>query len=344
MSATQTGGPGSEWGHAAAAQQRESAGTAGVVHPVYLPVHRDQLRRHFARVGGRARGKRRQHLRYYENSASLALQHQSEHHSPAAPVTGSGACAALNHQVEKDERFWVAAALMALLHSEDRVIAFTDLLTSAFETTPRLDGVSTWADALAEDEDNPLELFFEVNLPAPRSYMQWLKDHLDERTLPPWIRAKAARTSQLEGATKADAMLIAPKTGFAVVFEAKVLSDASSHTGHDALRNQIARNIDVLLDRNPRLQAPLSKRCPERTCFVLITPEIFRKHPESRLYGHLTSSYRSDPSVLQQHLPHRQKTTVAAMSGRLGWTTFEECDRIRPGACSWLPSASTRAR
>jgi hypothetical protein len=32
----------------------------------------------------------------------------------------------------------------------------------------------------------------------------------------------------LEGATKVDAMLIAPETGFAVLFEAKVLADACS--------------------------------------------------------------------------------------------------------------------
>src|SRR5260221_5951050 len=66
----------------------------------------------------------------------------------------------------------------------------------------------------------------------------------------------------LEGATKADAVLIAPKTGFAVLFEAKVLADASGGIGFDLLRNQIARSIDAMLEPNPNLQERLTRRRP----------------------------------------------------------------------------------
>jgi hypothetical protein len=82
-----------------------------------------------------------------------------------------------------------------------------------------------------------------------------------------------------------DAVLIALKTGFAVLFEAKVLADPACSVGFDVLRNQIARNIDVMLEPNPNLRPPLTQRRPDRTCFVLITPDIFRDHTESRLYG-----------------------------------------------------------
>jgi len=64
-----------------------------------------------------------------------------------------------------------------------------------------------------------------------------------------------------------------------------VLSDASAQVGYDVLRNQLARLVDVLLDSNPRLKPPLNSREPNRSCLVLITPEVFRGNPEGRLYG-----------------------------------------------------------
>jgi hypothetical protein len=140
-------------------------------------------------------------------------------------------------------------------------------------------------------------------------------------------------------------MLIAPKTGFAVLFEAKVLADASGGIGFDVLRNQIARSIDVMLEPNPNLQEPLTRRCPEKTFFVLITPEIFRDHPESRLYGWLMRDYRNDPAALQRDLPHRHRagTDLASVSSRLGWLTGRtstRCSLAHAGG-SPLPRLST---
>jgi hypothetical protein len=58
-----------------------------------------------------------------------------------------------------------------------------------------------------------LALFFEVNLPSPRDYREWLRNHLDERVPIPYLREMAAaRRSRLEGQTHADAMLLAPDT------------------------------------------------------------------------------------------------------------------------------------
>ena len=39
-------------------------------------------------------------------------------------------------------------------------------------------------------------------------------------------------------------------------------------------RNQLARSIDVMLEANPTLPAPLSLRKPERTFLVLLTPAL----------------------------------------------------------------------
>jgi hypothetical protein len=49
-------------------------------------------------------------------------------------------------------------------------------------------------------------------------------------------------------------VLFARGTGVAVIFEAKVLSDVSTHITFDVARNQLARTIDVMLEANPQLQ------------------------------------------------------------------------------------------
>lgn len=318
-----------------------------VVHPVYLPFSRGTLLQHFAPVGVLTAAQkadlswRDKHVRHYEDSARLASAHsEAEHAGPAGNQVPTG-CTAANHQIEKDERFWIATALMSIFHSKDRAARLAALLNSVFREFPvagqasDLPDIHDWDSALQEDAEHPLQLFFEVNLPSPQSYKQWLALHVDQQTLLPWIRAKHVGLQQ-EGATKADAMLIAPKTGVAIVFEAKVLSDASSHTERDATRNQIARNIDVLLEPNPRLQPPLTLRRPQRTCFLLVTPELFHRNPSTRLYGHLMNEYRKDTALLQQHLPHRTGEELDGVSSRLGWTTFEEFNRVLPGACAWL--------
>ncbi len=315
-----------------------------LIHPIYLPFRRAQLLQHFAPVGRPAAPRTpnqafvERHLRYYEQSAATATAHANEQHRQG--ITGGGqptGCNAQNHQVEKDERFWIVSALMALFHADDRVEALTAVLTSALGDTPPLPGFSSWQDALAEEPGKELQLFFEVNLPSPVSYRTWMRnpDIRDEQGLIPWIRARNVRARE-EGTTKADAMLIAPKTGFAVVFEAKVLSDASTHTERDAIRNQIARTIDVLLDENLHVQPPLTTRRPDRTCFVLVTPQIFKDKPSTRLYGHLMNAYQADTALLHQHLPHRNPDQLASVPKRLGWTTFEACQRIQPTACAWL--------
>jgi len=138
-------------------------------------------------------------------------------------------------------------------------------------------------------------------------------------------------------------MLLAPATGVAVIFEAKVLSDISTHVTFDLARNQLARSIDVMLQANPALPAPLSLRKPERTFLVLLTPALTQPGragdaiSKSRLYGWLMPAYQ-DPhsSLLRQHLPHRDGSELAQAAERLGWASWEDCHSVAPAACSWL--------
>jgi hypothetical protein len=300
-----------------------------VLHDTYLPFPPDVLRRHFA-LSGRPGGP--DHLRYYRASLARAAEHTARiavGHRPTDAEIRAG------RQIEKDERFWVVSALLGLYYAGDgaeRADRFGRLLTAA--GIEPADGSASWRIALGDD----LRLYFEVALPAPASYKTWLRDHLSERAPIPYTREASRRPGvRLEGQTWADAMLIAPDTGVAIAFEAKVLSDVSTDNTYDVMRNQIARYLDVLMDENPRLAPPLNTRQPERSYVVLLTPELFKTAEGSRLYSFLVPAYR-DPTgmLLHHHLPHRSVDAVRAAGRRLGWTSWEECNRITPGACAWL--------
>lgn len=140
----------------------------------------------------------------------------------------------------------------------------------------------------------------------------------------------------LEGPTHVDAMFLNVTNGFAWLIEAKVLSDVSYSVAFDNSRNQIARNIDVMLDNTSQPGAGLEKRNPERSLFGLLTPAQFKDLPRSRLYGRLMPEYRSKPEALAQDLSHRTGVDWPLVSRRVGWVTFEDFEEARPGACPWF--------
>jgi hypothetical protein len=310
-----------------------------VLDETYLPFPAEQLREHFAAVGTDKTSADR-HLDYYRKSAQAYRDWGTN--QPAGSPAQQAQAKRRALQMQKDERFWIVTALMSIFHPRPRLPLVAALLRRCLGDVPPMDGLSSWEQALGSEQE--LRLFFEVSLPTPPEYRHELAQHLDERVLVRHVLQTATKTAQdghaLEGATKVDAMLIAPETGFAVLFEAKVLADASCGIGFDVLRNQLARNIDVMLQPNLNLQKPLTQRRPERTCFVLITPEIFRDHPESRLYGWLMRDYQHHPAALRRDLPHRTGTDFASVATRLGWLSWEDCNRVLPGACSWLPARS----
>jgi hypothetical protein len=306
-----------------------------VIHETYLPFSQETLLRHFAPVRGEDEAKRKQRLAYYLASAARARDFaEAKEHTLKEEQAGL--------QIQKDERFWVTASLLTMYYDDPVTNGsglFARLLNAAGLAAP--EGARSWAEALT----GPLHLYFEANLNSPPTYRNWLSANLDRRTMIPFVRDRGPKAGQrLEGPTHVDAMLLAPETGTAVIFEAKVLSDLSTHVQFDATRNQLVRLIDVGLDPNPDLQYPLTTRIPDRTYVVLLTPELLSPRGAedahlSRLYGWLMPAYR-DPwsGVLEKHLPHRSES-LAGVHSRLGWATWEDIEAIRPGACSWLASA-----
>lgn len=301
------------------------------IEPTYLPFTPEELLPHFAEVSEAAGDPERLLTHFHQGAAAYESWQET-----VAAAWGRGLPlprpSAEDVQVEKDERFWVATGLLSLFHAPDRVGALSDFLTRCFGDAPPVDGLASWPEALGSEQ----HLFFEAHLPSPRAYQTWLRDHLEERVLTPTALRVAKRTGRLEGSTTADAVLVAPGTGFSVVFEAKVLADASPGIAFDVLRNQLVRTIDVLLDEHHLPDEALAARRPDRTCVALLTPEVFRSHRSSRLYGHLFDLYRRSPETIGEHLPHRQGIDWSSVSRRLGWGTWEDVNRALPGALPWL--------
>jgi hypothetical protein len=85
---------------------------ADVLHHTYLPFTADQLRAHFASVLDP--GDRDRHLRYYLASVDEARKYDELIRDGDKPTLAQ---IKLGRQMEKDERFWLATALMSLCHA-----------------------------------------------------------------------------------------------------------------------------------------------------------------------------------------------------------------------------------
>jgi hypothetical protein len=304
--------------------------SSDLIHPVYLPFTVEQLRTHLPPVMGRSAEQTENHVSYYTQSAAAYTEFCAQY-----PKRDGYSISVLRKpcQIEKDERFWTASCWLSLFHNVDRIGALTSVMERAFGPRPPLEGISDWYSCLT----GKLHLFFEAQLPSPQSYKQWLARRIKDRHLIPYVLAASGRGGEnFEGATHADALLLNETNGFAVIVEAKVASDISYNVSFDLLRNQLARTVDVALEHNHSLPAPLCSRDPSLTLVLLQTPELFKNNPHGRLYGWLFNSYKRNPADLARDLPHRSDVDWGRQSERLAWLTWEDCERILPGCCRWL--------
>ena len=111
--------------------------------------------------------------------------------------------------------------------------------------------------------------------------------------------------------------------------EAKCLSDCSTTVSYDPIRNQLARVIENLLC----FQA--EGKFPERIFFTLLTPRLFKQHPDARLYGYKMRHYedreRSLADINQCHIERRVAagyvypdlhSRLATL--RINWASYED--------------------
>ncbi|OAG28148.1 hypothetical protein [Thermodesulfatator autotrophicus] len=301
-----------------------------MLHPVFLPFSEEQLLLHFAdvNINGKCQ-KNIKHLEYYKRSIKRYDEFlKKDIDRKGKPLNEIK----LPCQIEKDERFWIANCMMNIFYSNTRSQELISLFSKAYGEIPPFKEENTWEECF----EGELYLFFEVNLPSPPAYKKWLKENLEQRQIITYILDSAVGKKNLEGATNIDAMILNANNGFAVIIEAKVLSDISCQTTFDALRNQIARIIDVMLEKNDNLCCPLNKRNPKKTLFLLITPKIFKNNPTSRLYGYKLTEYKNRLDTLLNEFPYRDSQEIKKLPDKLGWLTWEDFNEVNQNCCPWL--------
>jgi hypothetical protein len=307
------------------------------MHVKYLPFSKEELLLHFAPVGKECEPNENQ-LNYYIRS----IENYEEYKKKNNNILGKplweikGPC-----QIQKDERFWTVNTLMNIYYSPDRVNELCILFEKAFgRKVPISIETNSWEECLSSDN---LKLYFEVDLPSPTIYKNNLyslykEDKIQEHQIIPFIMASAHGKKIIEGSTQVDALILNPDNGFNVLIEAKVLSDISISITYDVVRNQIARNIDVMLESNERLCNPLDERDPDKSLFLLLTPKLFKDNPTSRLYGYKIREYQDKnkgKDALLKDLPYREEEDLQDIPSRIGWLTWEDFKEVNKKCSPW---------
>ena len=131
----------------------------------------------------------------------------------------------------------------------------------------------------------------------------------------------------LEGATSVDAIIVNVDNGFALLIEAKVLSDVSTTVSFDAFRNQIARNMDVTSEDGQGPTWPGAGKA-KHPPFALLTSKCFQTNDTAAIWVSY-EEYKRVPTTLARDLPHRDENWPS-LKRRSGWVTFEDINECDP--------------
>lgn len=125
-----------------------------------------------------------------------------------------------------------------------------------------------------------------------------------------WV-LRANNPNPVEGSSEIDVTF--DHDQFLVYVEVKLGSDVSMSTSYDPQRNQIARNIDCLIES-------AGNRIPMFWMLV-------RDQAVDRAYVQLMNGYKTDPELLIRDLPHRNVETLEGIAQNLTlllWDDFGE--------------------
>jgi hypothetical protein len=159
------------------------------------------------------------------------------------------------------------------------------------------------------------KIHFEEAYPCSKKYLDEIKKYFKEN---PHYDLKIRRKgAPKEGTSKIDVVIEDDEN--LIFIEVKYLSDISSKTTFDFARNQIIRNIDVLVE-NSKDKTPY---------FILITPAIFKndeyaKH--SKLYFYKMNEYTDPKGAIDamRRDSWLEKEKLKNIQGKIFWATFEE--------------------
>jgi hypothetical protein len=159
------------------------------------------------------------------------------------------------------------------------------------------------------------KLNFEKTYQCSEQYLKGIRNYFKEN---PHYNIEVRRKGKAkEGKSHIDVVI---ETDEILIFiEVKYLSDISSKTTFDFARNQIIRNIDVLL-------ANYKRKIPY---FVLLTPGIFKndKYAKySKLYGYKMDEYMDSEKGIDYMARDSglDKKSLNKVKDNLFWITFED--------------------
>ena len=169
------------------------------------------------------------------------------------------------------------------------------------------------------------KVFFEKILPSPKPYLTSLEKRISEHPVR-YIRQEGERHCQgklpLEGETHID--LLIESEELLIPIEAKFTSDISYGTTYDVERNQIARIIDVTIEK-------VKKSTPnKKIIFLLCVPKRFLKS-KSRLYNYKLEEYKQDLNKLQDEIAHRSPEELKLITS-ISAITWEKAIEIIYGS------------
>jgi hypothetical protein len=301
-----------------------------VMEETWMPFTEKQLDDHFIEHGSKGPDGLTGHLKGFRKSINKYqddfLNNPKKYDQPVGDLVGP--C-----QIEKDEEFWTASTLMNLYYSSTRVEDLTKAFKIAFNSdTPPSKYFKTWEECFTGD----LVLLFELNMSSPPSYLNWLKRNRLDRHFVPYVLKGRMNEEVLEGKSWIDAVFINRDNGFSVLIESKVESDISVHIRYDALRDQMIRLIDFMIE--PRISKQITNLHfePEKILTILLTPKIIKEHPSSRLYGMKYREFSKNPKSIGDDMPHRTNIDWSSISKRIGWLTWEDCNAVNPKCCPWV--------
>ena len=166
-------------------------------------------------------------------------------------------------------------------------------------------------DLLAPDPPPVVDFWRQVR--SPPAYGCASRERMHRSRNAAW-RKRATNPRAVEGPTEVDAVFDDDR--YLVFVEAKLSRDVSKGTKYDPLRNQIERNIDCAIEQ-------AGSREPVFSMFVK------DRQPDSA-HSRIIECYRSDVSVLQARLPHRDPDLLSRMVANIAVVEWREIVALLP--------------
>lgn len=196
-----------------------------------------------------------------------------------------------------------------ILHSENSEDYVTWNFFQLLESVP----ASRWWPALLrltgltsiDPEDAPVVRLWQT-VSTPRAYEALSRERMRTSDNPAW-RERSLGMNPVEGPSEID--ITFEGRSYSVYVEAKLGSDVSLSTTYDPERNQIARNIDCVLEA-------CGRRLPGFWMFV-------RDRKPARAYVQLMNRYRT-AGELNRSLPHRAAAQLEEVASRLAVVTWSD--------------------